>query len=93
MVVAINYGCCYKTVDFGMAASKNGVCITQGKCHKMILFHNFSIIKDYINTNFNIFCHNLNNIGFFMKWKACKNKIRFVMQPLQNPPLCSNTEL
>jgi hypothetical protein len=29
--------CCYKTVDFATATSQNGVCITQGKCHKMIL--------------------------------------------------------
>jgi hypothetical protein len=28
--------CCYKTVDFATAASQDGVCITQGKCHKMI---------------------------------------------------------
>jgi hypothetical protein len=28
--------CCYKTVDFAMAASQNGVYITQGKCQKMI---------------------------------------------------------
>ena len=28
--------CCYKTVDFATAASQNGVCKTQGKCHKMI---------------------------------------------------------
>jgi hypothetical protein len=28
--------CCYKTVDFATAASQNGVCITQGNCHKMI---------------------------------------------------------
>jgi hypothetical protein len=30
--------------------------------------------------------HVLNNIGFLMK-----NKIRFVMQPLQNQPLCNST--
>jgi hypothetical protein len=28
--------CCYKTVDFATVASQNGVCITQGKCHKII---------------------------------------------------------
>jgi hypothetical protein len=28
--------CWYKTADFATAASQNGVCITQGKCHKMI---------------------------------------------------------
>jgi|688.fasta_scaffold529603_1 hypothetical protein len=26
--------CCYKTVDIATAASQNGVCIHQGKCHK-----------------------------------------------------------
>jgi hypothetical protein len=31
----------------------------------------------------------MHNIGFSFEWKACKSKIRFVMQPLQNPPLCS----
>jgi len=33
----------------------------------------------------------MNNIGFLMKEKADKSKIRFVMQPLQNPLLCSST--
>jgi hypothetical protein len=27
-------GAAKKTVDFATAASQNGVCITQGKCHK-----------------------------------------------------------
>ncbi len=29
---------------------------------------------------------------FSYEWKASKSKIRFVMLPLQNPPLCSSTE-
>ncbi len=66
--------CCYKTVDFATAASQNCVCITQGKCHKMIYFHNFSIIKDLKNISFNIFCHNLHNIGFLMKGKLVREK-------------------
>jgi hypothetical protein len=34
-----------------MAATQNSVCITQGKFHKIIYFHNFSMIKDLINKN------------------------------------------
>jgi hypothetical protein len=38
----------YKTVDFATAASQNGVGITQGKCHKMIVsqFHYEKKIKE-----------------------------------------------
>ncbi len=35
-VVKHNVRCCYITVDFAKSASQNGVCKTQGKCHKMI---------------------------------------------------------
>jgi hypothetical protein len=31
-------------------------------------------------------------ICFSNEGKDCKNKISFVMQPLQNPPLCSSTD-
>jgi hypothetical protein len=36
----------YITVDFATAASLNDVYKTQQICHKMILFHNYSMIKD-----------------------------------------------
>ncbi len=39
-------GCCYITVDFAMAASQNGVCISQQMCHMMTLFHVGSMVKD-----------------------------------------------
>ncbi len=43
----------YITVDFAADASQNGVCIciTKQICHKTILFHNCSIIKDESNEN------------------------------------------
>jgi hypothetical protein len=33
------------------------------------MFHDFSIIKDFSNKNFNVFYHFLNKIGFLMKGK------------------------
>jgi hypothetical protein len=45
------------------------------------------MIEDEINKNYNVFviaC--LNNIGFL-------REIRYVMQPLQNPLLCSSNSL
>ncbi len=38
--------CCHITVAFAMAASKNGVCITQQMCNLMIKFQDCSMIKD-----------------------------------------------
>jgi hypothetical protein len=38
-----------------------------------------------------LFGHFLNNIDFLMI-KACKHKIRFVMQQLENPPLRGSTD-
>jgi hypothetical protein len=38
-----------------------------------------------------VFYHVLNNIGLSHEGKSRKSKIRFVMQPLQNPPLCNST--
>jgi hypothetical protein len=66
--------CCYKTVDFKTTASQNGVCITEGKCHKMIQYHNFSMIKDKINKKNYILCHSLHNIGFLMNGKLVRTK-------------------
>ncbi len=34
---------------FAMAASQNGVCIAQEKCHKMVLVHNCSMTKEESN--------------------------------------------
>ncbi len=41
--------CCYIIVDSAMAASLNGVCITQQVCHVMILFYDCTMIKDKLN--------------------------------------------
>jgi hypothetical protein len=46
--------CCYKTVDFAMAASQNGVCITQGKCHNDLVSQ-FLYDKRLNNKKCNIF--------------------------------------
>jgi hypothetical protein len=35
-IIIIKTRCCYKTVNFVTAASQKGVCITQGKSHKII---------------------------------------------------------
>ncbi len=51
-------------MDFATAISQNGVCITEEKCQIMILFLNVSMIKDKSNKKCNVFCHDLNNIGF-----------------------------
>ncbi len=83
--------CCYITIDFATAASVNGVYINQEMCHIMILFHNCSTIKGGCYKNTLFFCHVLNNIGFSYEGEACMGKMRFVMQPLQNPTLCSST--
>jgi hypothetical protein len=61
--------CCYTTMDFALAASQNGVSITQQMCHTMILVHNSSMIKDESNKKSIIFGYFLNNIGFLMKGK------------------------
>jgi hypothetical protein len=45
------------------------------------------MIKDLFKKQCNIFCHNLHNVGFLVNGNFCKNKIRFVMQPL-----CSSTK-
>ncbi len=50
------------------------------------------MIKD--KSKCNVFCHDLNNIGFPRKEMLVmysKSKIIIVMQPLQNPPFCSST--
>jgi hypothetical protein len=36
----------YITMDYAMAASQDGACITQEMFHIMILFHAYSPIKD-----------------------------------------------
>jgi hypothetical protein len=42
--------CCYMTVDFAMATSRNDVCETQQMLyHIMIVLHDCSIIKDESN--------------------------------------------
>ncbi len=84
--------CCSETMDFFMAALRNVICKPQEKCQKIIKVLNWSWINDEINKK---------NVMFFvMFWimrywfsyegKICKSKIRFVMQPLQNPPLCGS---
>ncbi len=41
--------------------------------------------KDLSYTKLNVFYHVLKNM-FFYEGKVFKSKIRFAMQPLQNPP-------
>jgi len=61
-------------VDFATAASQNGVCITQEKCQIGILFLSFSMIKDKSNKKCNVFCHDMNNIGFPRKGMLVRAK-------------------
>jgi hypothetical protein len=44
-------------VDFAMAASQNGVCITQEIWHIFFRFDNCSMAKAESNKKFNIFCY------------------------------------
>ncbi len=66
--------CCYILVDFAIAASQNGVCITQQMFLKMVLFRDCSLIKDENNKKYKFFCHFLNNIGLLMKGKILSIK-------------------
>ncbi len=56
--------CCNITMDFAMAASQNGVCITQLKCRILILFRSCSMIKDESKNHLMFFGHFMNNIRF-----------------------------
>jgi hypothetical protein len=47
--------------------------------------------KDKSKKISNVCCHVVINIGLSHEGKARKSKIRFVMQRLQNPPLCNST--
>ncbi len=58
--------CCYITVDFATAAWQNVACITHEVCHIMLLFHNWSMIKDDSNRKCTAFCHILNKIVMVM---------------------------
>ncbi len=55
-------GNCYITVDFAMAASQKGVCLTQEKL--LILVSQLLMIIDECNRNGNDICHVLNKIDF-----------------------------
>ncbi len=59
---------------FCTAPSQNSVCITKGKCRKIIYFHNFSMIKNLKNKNCYILCHNLHNISFLMNIELVRAK-------------------
>jgi hypothetical protein len=48
--------------------------------------------KRYCKSNKIFFCHVLNNTGCFCEGNACTSKICFVIQTLQNPPLCSSNK-
>ncbi len=39
---------CYITVEFATAESQNGVSIIQQMCHKMILIHDYSVLKEEV---------------------------------------------
>jgi hypothetical protein len=53
----------------------------------MVFGHNCAMIKDESNTKCEVICPVLNNSAWFSyEEKACNSKIRFSMQPLQNPP-------
>ncbi len=76
MLSEIGKAYCYILADFTTAASHNGVCITQERCHLMILFHNCSVIKDERNKKCN-FLTFLSNIGFLLKGKVVRAKSFF----------------
>jgi hypothetical protein len=77
--------CCLLHISvFCNGSSQNGVCITQEICHLVILFHNISTIKDESNKIFFVM--------LFYERNASKSKICIVIQPLQNPPLCSSSK-
>ncbi len=40
----------------------------------MIFFHNYSVMKDESNQQFDVFNHVLNNMGFLMKGKLIDTK-------------------
>jgi hypothetical protein len=56
---------CYITVDFATAASQNGDCITQQRCHIIITVS--YLICDKRQSKKLCFCHFLKNIGFVMQ--------------------------
>jgi hypothetical protein len=61
-------------VDFSTAASHNAVCIADVKLHIMIKIHNCSIKKDESYKKYNVFCHDMNYIGFLIRGKLVREK-------------------
>jgi hypothetical protein len=69
-----------------MAASQNGVYITQEIWHIIFFFDNCSMAKAESNKFFVIFCYVLNVFWFSYAGKTCQSQISFVIQPAQNSP-------
>jgi hypothetical protein len=59
-------------VTFAMAASQNGVSITQQVCYIMILLHECSMIYYESKKKSNVSCNTLQNYWFSYEGKACK---------------------
>ncbi len=70
-------GCCCVKLDFAMAASQNGVCITQQKCHVMTLFYDCSMLNDESNKKNFCFFAFTKIIGFSIMGKLESIKSNF----------------
>ncbi len=65
-------------------------CLHNSKMGHIVTFHDCTMVKDESNKKCNVFCLVLNNVGYLMKGNLVRIKYCFLMQPLHNPPLCSN---
>jgi hypothetical protein len=82
--------CCHVTVDFGTAASQNGYSVYKLSMYKKtnIIYKRTKIIVFYY---FHPLSKSSRETRPFLVTFVELRKHRFVMQPLQNPPLCSST--